>query len=175
MAGDKKSADAALLNAKAVINIERPWLEVVSIVDPHKGGMAGPRFVECSNQGKTPAKIVSATAQDCFVDLPDSLPEKPAYFSPIVMPERTLIGPDDTFQFYPAGVNPDSMIQKAGMTILVEDRRKFLMLYGNVIYRDMLHTDNSPEGFHETRWCYAYSPDKRLFVRTGPKEYNSYS
>jgi hypothetical protein len=59
----KSAAEAALLNAQAVIRTERPWLVVQArLYDTHPGV----RFFECLNQGKTPAQACICYRPPCF-------------------------------------------------------------------------------------------------------------
>ena len=168
----KEAAEAALLNAQAVIRTERPWLVVTWISDKETPGVF--RF-GCRNQGNTPAKIISMSAKPTFIDLPDNLPVPPVYSSPVAMPGLHLIVSEDSFRVG-HGINPASIIQNAGKKDLVDGSREFLVYCGNIVYRDALYLDSATEGLHETRWCFVYQPaGKRKFVRSGPEEYNRYS
>ncbi|HEV3219608.1 MAG TPA: hypothetical protein VGZ48_07535 [Candidatus Acidoferrales bacterium] len=165
-----QQVEAARLSAQAVINSERPWLIVNVNVDKEKLFRFG-----CLNQGRTPAKIVSISAKTDFVESLDALPVPPDYISPVEMPDLDLIVRRDSFPIG-KGIDPDSVIKNAGKNSVVGDSREFLIYYGNVIYRDTLYPDSSPEGLHETRWCFVYQPNgETKFVRSGPKEYNGYT
>lgn len=78
----KDSAEAALLNAQAFINSERPWVTVFAQWKP-EGGYS---FRAC-NLGKTPAEIVSFSAE--FVCLDDinelsRVPEFKTLYVPVI-------------------------------------------------------------------------------------------
>jgi hypothetical protein len=165
-------AKAASLNAQAVINAERPWLVVATFFEKDRPELC--RF-GCRNQGNTPAKIVSVSAQIGFVDRPDHLHVPPDYSSFVAMPDLTLIVHTDSFPIG-VGVNPRSVIQSANHEALVLSAREFLVYFGNVVYRDTLYPESSMEGLHETRWCFVYQPGgDKMFLRSGPAEYNRYT
>jgi|SRR5579862_3933984 len=178
------AADAALLNAKAVINAERPWLVVTWLSDKDVLGLFR---ISCRNQGKTPAKVLSISATWSIVNnLNDLTP--PDYSSPEVSPDLTLIVSDKSFQIG-HGINPESiLLRNAEQRPLVNDGRAFLIYYGKLIYRDTFYDEDSGEGIHETYWCFIYVPcDEGRFDkapipsrigslrRGGPKEYNRYT
>lgn len=165
-------AKAASLNAQAVINAERPWLVIATFFDKDRPELC--RF-GCRNQGNTPAKIISVSAQIGFIDRPDHLPVSPGYSSPVAMPDLTLIVSTDSFPIG-HGVNPRSVIQGTEHEVLVLSAREFLVYFGNVIYRDTLYPESSREGLHETRWCFIYQlGGDKMFLRGGPAEYNRYT
>jgi hypothetical protein len=165
----KDSAEAALLNAQAVINTERPWMVVTWRSDDKNPELA--RF-GCRNWGNTPAKIVAVSAEPVFVDDLDSFSLEPAGTE--TLPDLNLIGARDSFPI--TGLNPESYIRGHKKEFEVGDSRKFLIYYGKVVYRDVLYPDASDNGLHETHWCFVYQPSgKKRFVRTGPSKYNSYS
>jgi hypothetical protein len=73
----KKAADAAGLNAQAVINSERPWL-VISVE-----GQEARRFAfRAKNVGRTPARLVSIHGDVVPVENGRPLPENPEYGAP---------------------------------------------------------------------------------------------
>jgi hypothetical protein len=168
----RDNAKAALLNAQAVINTERPWLVVTWASDRNTPGLC--RF-GCRNQGNTPAKVVSMSAKSSFIDKLDNLPVPPDYSSPVTMPDLRLIVHEDNFSVG-QGIHPESIIRNAGKKDLADDSREFLVYYGNVVYRDTFYPDSSPNGLHETRWCFVYQPaGERRLVRSGPEAYNRYT
>jgi hypothetical protein len=165
-------AKAASLNAQAVINAERPWLVVATFFDKDRPEL---RRFGCRNHGNTPAKIESVSAQISFVDRPDNLPVPPSYSTFVAMPDLTLIINADSFPIG-QGVNPMSVIQGTEHELLVLGSREFLAYFGNVVYRDTLYPESSTEGLHETRWCFVYQPGgDKMFLRSGPAEYNRYT
>jgi hypothetical protein len=165
-------AEAALLNAQAAINAERPWLVVTWRSDTNIEGLF--RF-GCRNSGSTPAKVISLSAKAMFVENLDRMATPPDYSSPGILPDLHLIVRTDSFPISP-GLNAHSFIESQGKADLVAESREFLVYYGNVVYRDTLYPDSAKDGLHETRWCFVYQPhQKKKFVRSGPSEYNQYS
>lgn len=165
-------AEAALLNAKAVINSERPWLVVTWRSDDEVAGLF--RF-GCRNTGSTPAKVISLSAKAMFVENLDRMATPPDYSSPGILPDLHLIVRKDSFPISP-GLNAQSLIERQGKADLVEQSREFLVYYGNVVYRDTFYPDSANDGLHETSWCFVYQPSqKKKFVRSGPIEYNRYT
>jgi hypothetical protein len=165
-------AKAAALNAQAVINAERPWLVVATFFEKDKPELC--RF-GCRNQGNTPAKIISISAQPCFATNPSNLPVPPDYSSPVAMPDLTLIVHTDSFQIG-HGVSARQFAESRGRWESVVRADEFLVYYGNVVYQDTLYPESSVEGLHETRWCFIYQPGgEKMFLRGGPKEYNRYT
>ncbi len=172
----RKAAQAALLNARAVINGERPWLVVRPFIEKKEN----PKLClfGCKNQGITPAKIISASARHDFVNSLDDLRQRlPDYSSPTTLPDLRLIVHTDSFRIG-HGVDPESLSRATSNVDLVNESRKFLVYYGNVVYRDVLYPESESEGLHETRWCFVYLPHKEgdiKFEQTGPEEYNRYT
>jgi hypothetical protein len=165
-------ASAASLNAQAVINAERPWLVVATFFEKDKPELC--RF-ECRNQGNTPAKIISISANPHFVTNPSTLLVQPDYSFPVAMPDLTLIVHSDSFQIG-HGIRARQFIESRGRWESVLWANEFLVYYGNVVYQDTLYPESSSEGIHETRWCFVYQPGgDRLFLRGGPEEYNRYT
>lgn len=179
----KDNAEAALLNAKALINAERVWLVVTWASDKKILGLF--KF-GCRNQGKTPAKIISISAKVDFVKNLD-LAIPPDYSTPTTMPDLQLVVRSDSFRIG-KGINPESILLRNGeKKLLVNQSREFLIYYGNIVYQDTLREDGATEGKHETRWCFVYIPNEEgrfdhnipsrpvKFTRSGPNEYNSYT
>jgi hypothetical protein len=83
----RDAAQAALLNAKAVINAERPWIVIFGINDIKRGAcfMAG-------NMGRTPAEIVSFSAECRCIESIHELPEVPE-FSKDTVPQMKILVP----------------------------------------------------------------------------------
>jgi hypothetical protein len=185
----KDSADAALLNARAVINSERAWVDVTGIVNPEQGWIReenperyravtgsdlGFCFFRVQNKGRTPAQFISGTIDHVFVRTANDLPIPPVYHSPFDAPNETFMTPDAHFDPRPF-VNPKAIIQHREMADRILEPYQILIFYGQIIYEDVLG-----KASHETRWCYAWLDDRRVFVRTGPdgdgfKEYNRYT
>lgn len=167
-----KAADAAALSAKSLINVERPWLVIQFAQDSKEPG----RFIfSCINQGRTPAKVISISAEHKFVADPSRLPTPPIYDSPAIAPKLTLIVHRDSFPIN-HGIDPTKEALRADKHQGVQNGQQFLMYYGNIIYRDTFFPNDADQGLHETRWCFVYSGGSNpTFKRNGPAEYDHYT
>ncbi len=168
----KANAQAAILNAQAVINSERPW--IVMSVGPHYSNPSNCVFT-ATNKGRTPAEFESGTIDFSFDSDPATLTSHPPYASRMIAPDRDLIAQDDGFDLNLTGVNPEAMIENAGMTERMKIGNQFLIVYGRIIYKDVFSRDGQEATHHETRFCYSFDVARRTFVRTGPEEYNRYT
>jgi hypothetical protein len=169
----REAAEAALLNAQAVINAERPWI-VVTVEQKGKNFT-----VRGQNHGRTPAAIIASCYRHALVDDPQNLPIPPTYpdegtvlaYKELVMRE----GPPFVIVTYDVETIHKRVAGRWARITSFEER---LCLYGRVIYADHLSKDATGNPvFHETRWCYAYGfwePDG-LFMKDGPAAYNSYT
>lgn len=176
----KSSADAALLNAKAVINAERPWM---FIEINHVGG-AGQMFeMIFTNQGRTPAEVVGFEMElECRKSTDDF--QSPAQYANegAVMVSTRLIAPGKPFT--PPGeptINlPDNFIPEQWADIRSSRRRA--VCWGRLLYRDLIevpatiHVAGKDYGtLHETCFCYFWSPALNEFLITGPLGYNKHT
>jgi hypothetical protein len=159
----RNAAESALLNAKALVNSERPWL-IAEVVR----GSQMPHFyeIQITNYGRTPARFLNGDASYLFAERPDLLSVPPNYSSPFVLPKQLLIAPGKGFPI-PHGYNVPHLLQKPAAA------NKTLVIYGRVLYEDTI----IPGVEHETRWCFGYIDVARGqtmggdFMLTGPNEY----
>jgi hypothetical protein len=168
---NQEAAKAALLNAEALINSERPWLVVTWASDKKTPGLF---LFGCRNHGNTPAKVAYLSARACFVNSKHKLAIPPDYSTHARLPDLNIIVHRGSFEIE-HGLNAQTYIRDHRKEDAINSSGEFLVYYGNVIYRDTLYPDSSPEGEHETRWCFFYQPDERKLLREGPKEYNRYT
>ncbi len=98
----QKAADAALMQANYLVASERAWLAIAPV--NKENAFLQPNTVpqfwwEIRNVGKTPAKLIDTSAM-CGVheDVP-SLPETPAFSSPIELRER-ILAPGGSMRFF---------------------------------------------------------------------------
>ena len=167
------AAATALLNAQAVIHSERPWIIVT--VEPHPS-FRGNFLFAATNKGRTPAKLVSGSAEFTFTALPKDLPVPPSYSSQFTSLGDTLLVPGDPFQIYsPSGISPEDIVARRSSSREIANPNETLIFYGRIVYRDGFGKGNLTDGQHETRWCYAYVKNERRFVITGPDEYNRHT
>lgn len=167
------AANAAQSSAQAVINSERPWIDVR--VQPHPT-IVGNYIFRAANTGRTPAVFRSGQAAYIFRSSPSSLPVPPLYDDyPFPIPNNSFLVHGEEFEIYPhPGVSPESIIEsrlKQG-TLKADD---VLIFYGRIIYDDVFEIDKPGYIPHETRWCYACLENGRRFVRVGPDGYNIYT
>jgi hypothetical protein len=169
------SAQAALLNAQALIHSERPW--VLMTVEPSR--TAENSFtVMATNRGRTPARIVATTNGNKIVIDEKRLPKIPEYkeqktdtpVTPIILlpGESTAIEP-----FSRADVRGLCDSEERFRRIETWEERVFL--YGKVTYRDLIAPADSQ--MHETNWCcwYIHGRQNSGLVIAGPPEYNSHT
>jgi hypothetical protein len=167
-----KHANAALLNAKAAINAERPWM-LIEYEWRKTEGLEGIGFYAV-NKGETPAEIIEAYFErEILACIPDNLPTPPRYKSPIFIPKRgdNLIVKGETWDLNPVPIHAESWIDNSMKRDAVESAREFVYFYGVIIYRDMLHDSTDEAGLHYTRFCFAYDVFLKVLRPTGPQDY----
>jgi hypothetical protein len=150
------SAKAALLNAQAVINAERPWL-LVSI-EAHK---AAPNtfIIQAFNAGRTPAELHDGHCASGIQPL-NFIPPK-EFRDPFRLPMQTLIVSKDSFPI--RTITPGELVEQVGRKGLDPQ----LCVYGRILYWGVF-TDRSAPGTkpYETRWSFRYEPLKRCFQKS---------
>lgn len=182
----RNSADAALLNATAVVNSERPWLFIeieTSDVKPDQSGV--PVHVSFSvrfqNWGKTPAEIINFDDHlECRKDTED-LPMPPKYrleghvwmHTRMLPPGQIWAGPESYF-FVENWIPTDDFQE-------IRASRKRLLYWGRLQYRDLIghsttiHDLKKMDTIHETCFCYFWSPSLNEFLICGPFGYNKHT
>jgi hypothetical protein len=146
------SADAALLNAQAVMNAERAWIVIgcpMSDFKPSREEDWNPaRYVwHIKNAGKTPAILKEVSA---VFNLTNALPEKmtlEAWTRSLARKQVVVAG-----ETLPMSVTfkPGSKISRMDMA-RVRTHDKLLVAYGYVIYSDTFGVE------HETRFIHIYN------------------
>jgi len=166
----RDSAEAALLNAKALINSERPWL--LMKIEPFFGNEEFPTVV-AKNCGRTPAKIVFFS--DAIPRLRADMPLTPEYGELKAHVTPYILLPDEKMEV--SAISEASIKELCGTYEVfgrIEQGKEQAYIFGAIYYQDLL---NPPEAaLHETRWCCRYfptSPVKLLMI--GPKDYNSHT
>jgi hypothetical protein len=169
------SAHAALLNAQAMIDSERPWLLIT--VKPSRS-VENSFTVTATNRGRSPANVTSISEQikiaidEAHLAVPPEYPieETGAPFVPIILlpGESAAIktfGRDDL-----RGICPT---EESFKRIVNWEERVFL--YGRILYTDLIAT--AGQQTHETAWCcwYIHGNQKSGLVIAGPREYNLHS
>ena len=174
-AAGEKAADAARLNAQAVINAERPWILVT--IESVEGPMGGFN-IRVRNRGRTPAMITVAYWGCAAVKEVTDLPREPSYWPRKLVKDR-IVMPDGAAKIW--WFDPGTL-----HNMLKEDFPRFtwegqVFVFGTVLYRDL--ADPSPASIHETRWIGLYQPvvgdlDYSIFRIEGigvADEYHRYS
>lgn len=146
----QNSADAARLNAQAIINAERPWLLV--FIKPIMGPMGGFN-VYIRNKGRTPAMITMALWGCAAVKDVTDLPKEPLYWPRKLVQDR-IVMPDGAVKIW--WFDPETLhnVLKDQFPRFTWEGRVFV--FGTVLYRDL--ADPSPTSSHETRWIGLYQP-----------------
>ena|ERR1035438_1877241 len=167
------SAEAALLNAQAIHDSQRPWLLIT--VEP------SPRIEDtfaiiATNRGHTPATIVS-TAEGIEFALDEShLPPIPSY--------GELRSPRVPIILLPGESTPvESFSRDEGRRICETEERfkrvanweEKVFISGKVVYRDLIAP--GAKQLHETTWCcwYIHGRQKSGLVLAGPPSYNMHT
>jgi hypothetical protein len=172
----ESAAEAALLNAQAVINAERAWIVVKIQKDPNSPPFPIENFMNVlTNEGRTPAVLRSIHIQHTFVSLPDDLPVPPIYGPRwlVSIPERTFVVGQNDLRIG-IGLDPQKAIfLHQRKPTPADDAQEFLVWFGRIIYEDVFGAQGAATGeLHETRWCYAWIAGEKRFVPCGPAEYS---
>jgi hypothetical protein len=165
-AATEAAAKAALLNAKAVIAAERPWI----VVAPQKSSIGAFAF-KVMNKGRTPAQLKAVTFGWTFDSYHDSSRMAPTYGTKFYAP-RNLMEPDGEFDIV-VKEHPDAMVDRAGLKERIRIGNQFLIFDGKVTYSDALGGEGNEPVLHETVWCYYFDFASRDFIRI--EEYNRYT
>jgi hypothetical protein len=175
----RKSAQAAALNAEALINAERPWVMVQVEKLPGENAAKSVFQLNVFNYGKTPAHIITCKGPKAeHYRVPEqNLPIPPDYGT--WGWNRRFLAPKDSFAIGQL-IDPSSLIRQA---IAAEweseqkesDGRLTLVVYGLIEYSDGV----SPT-LYKTAFCYRHSRDKLSemggsFIPFGPAVYNEYN
>ena len=169
------SAQAALLNAKALIHSERPW--VLMTVEPSRSA-ENSFSVMATNRGRTPARII-ATMSGSKVTIDEKhLPRTPEYR------EQKTDAPSSPIILLPGESTPIKPFCRDDVRGLCDSEERFrrietweekVFIYGKVTYRDLIAPEDSQE--HETNWCcwYIHGRQNSGLVIAGSPEYNSHT
>jgi len=139
----RKAAEAAVSNARAVINSERPWLRMVTHKSP-RGGFA----VRVKNKGRTPARIIAAHIGSAAVERIFDLPKKPLYQHENLLQDRIVVADDSVLLLWFDRKRLKEMMGEDFYRAIIQKRQAFV--FGTVIYRNILNPKEIPPS--ETRW-----------------------
>lgn len=179
----KEAADAALKNAQAVINSERPWL-LLEIKFAEGYGTAF--TISFRNFGRTPAEVVGFCQHlepgETGNDL--GLPPEPKYYDEgealkhtrIVAQGRRWTNPGEGGFVLPQNFIADQWKD-------IQESKIRAVYWGRLRYRDLIeqprtiHELEKPDQaiIHETCFCYWWSPRVQDFIIGGPEGYNKHT
>jgi hypothetical protein len=184
----KISAEAASLNAQAIINAERPWLFIE--IKTSEGNIVRPGDIpaHCAfsvsfrNYGKTPAEIVGFDQHPDCRDSTDDLPWPPQYaLEGRVLVHTRMVPAGETWRdpgeshFYVESFVLEDMWRD------IQRSKKRLVYWGRLQYRDLIeqpktiHELTKLGTIHETCFCYFWSPALNEFLICGPLGYNKHT
>jgi hypothetical protein len=156
----KDAAEAALANAQAVINSERPWLVVM--IEPIED-IPGMYVVRAVNKGRTPAQLYEGHCS-CKLHPVDGFTPPDEIRDPFFAPMSYLTVSGDAFDI--RKITPESQIGE-------EDRKgggiylNMLYVYGKLLYWGVLANRADPTVKpYLTQWCFGYDPCRKIFYRT---------
>lgn len=150
----EKSAEATLLNAKALINSERPWILITAVPN------SAPRrsfTIMAKNVGRTPATLTSWSLEIEFTDHSTDLPRPPVFGDDHPWPSRIILVAGEQRAITSVS---EAMVRVAAGTreriSNIEAMFEFAFAFGYVRYKNLL--DPSTVDAYETRWCYWFPP-----------------
>jgi hypothetical protein len=166
------SAQAALLNAQAIINSERPWLLIS--VEPSLSVENG-FTVMATNRGRTPAMITALGEQTMIAIDEMHLPSIPEYtgeaLGDALVPIILIPGESKGIKTFARG-DLKGLCESEERLRRVENWEEKLFIYGRVIYRDLVAREEMES--HVTSWCcwYIHGRQKSGLVVAGPRAYS---
>jgi hypothetical protein len=158
----RDNAEAARLNAQAVVNSERAYLLLHKSLTPGKPHIQWEFETRVENFGKTPARIVSCAIEFQLGDGADEPPD-PSIF------ERQTPFPA---MFLPQGEKITKPFDPAPwQNAELSSGKKHLWICGAIRYQNVL--EREPAATHETLFCRCYLPlQKPMGWYQGPDQYN---
>jgi hypothetical protein len=169
------SAQAALLNAQAVIRSERPWILIT--VEPSRSA-ENSFTVMATNRGRTPARIL-ATAEETRIAIDEKhLSSTPEYRNekPVELVTPVILLSGESTAIKPFGrEDVRGLCDSEERFKRIETWEEKIFLYGKVIYEDLIAPAENQA--HETHWCcwYIHGRQNSGLVIAGPPEYNTHT
>jgi hypothetical protein len=169
------TAQAALLNAQAVIHAERPWI----LVTVETSRSAENSFViMATNRGRTPATILETFEQIRVAVDEGHLPGAPEYSQkpPKAAAPPVILLPGESTPIQPFSRNDvRGLCDSEERFKRIETWEEKVFLYGKIVYKDLISP--SSDQAHETDWCcwYVHGRQNSGLVIAGPADYNSHS
>jgi hypothetical protein len=173
----EKSANAAVRNAEALINSERPW--VLPRIFANMTGtdtnaeLVVPVSIDFNliNLGRTPAELIAVSGTHSFQIIQDTLTFDPAMFPQLEkeLVHRRILAPDEAWNSFHV-FDGQKVMAQANKAIFATHR---LVVFGSITYRDTLGADDSPT--RKSRFCYYFDPMTRDLEMCGVKGANSHT
>jgi len=170
-----KSAEAALLNAQAMVDSGRPWVLVTVNPSPDAENSF---TVMATNRGRSPARIVGTAEQIMFAIDETHLPKTPEFENDVASFPLVpiILLPGESAEIKPfCRDDLNGICDSEERLRRVENWEEKVYIYGKIVYRDL----NAPtdKQIHETAWCcwYIHGRQKSGLVFAGPPEYNSHT
>lgn len=164
LAEAKKSADAALAGAEAVMSAER-----ARIVCSFNTSGSTSHYMTIRNCGRTPALLIDVKFIRKHVPITNDphLPDSPNFGRATEFIHKRILCAGDKWepQDYRVRVSAAELTEE--LCRRVESGQTRFYVYGRVEYRDVFRND----ALHETRFCFFYSPPLHEFIIGGPSEY----
>jgi hypothetical protein len=171
----QEAAEAALLQAKAIVQAERPWILIHVAPSPTiENGFT----VIATNRGRSPARVMSTADELRIAKDETQLPGIPEYtpVDPDVPPVTMILLPGE-FATIKAFCRDDvkAVSGSADRLQRIENWEERIFLYGKVMYRDLM--EPADVAAHETSWCcrYIHGRQKSGLVMAGTLEYNQHT
>lgn len=171
----QEAAEAALLQAKSIVQAERPWILIHVAPSPTvENGFT----VIATNRGRSPARVMSTADELRIAKDETQLPGIPEYtpVDPDVPPVTMILLPGE-FATIKAFCRDDVKAVSGSADGLqrIENWEARIFLYGKVIYRDLM--EPAEAAAHETSWCcrYIHGRQKSGLVMAGTLEYNQHT
>lgn len=157
------SAEAANLNAKALINAERAWLLVEMKSLGHEMFT-----LSMKNWGRTPAKIIDVKHLEDFpINSGDFSPDY-RYEQPTRFVYSKMVAPGETWEASDWVTSLPSVLPSETLDAVRSSRQRYF-IYGVIEYEDVINTKE----VHKTRFCYFYSPTLDKFINGGPPDFTA--
>lgn len=171
LAHQKNAADAALLNAKAVIQSQRPWVTFFAM---HYSS-TGTYSFRAGNMGKSPARVISYSS-NLFYEHPSKLPNNPDYGLEQT-PRLDFLTPGETPEDQSLEIRSVEprflMFQDSERAKRLNERIEAVIVILKIVYEDLANPDPNTN-LHETRMCFDWTPGMDFKI-SGPPEYNRHT
>ncbi len=166
------SAQAALLNAQAVIDAGRPWLLIT--VEPSRS-ILNSFAVKATNRGRCPANMIASVERIVIAVDEAHLPEIPEFEeqeSSVPFVQVILLPGESTTLKTFSRDDLKGICETEEMLKRIENWEEKVFIYGKILYMDLIAPADKET--HETNWCcwYIHGRQKSGLVVAGPPEYN---